>query len=320
MNFLHRESRGWSVWQIGVLLIVAVCLILGVIGATALLRRGASPADVATPTLAPPSPTLILPTPRPTATPTPTQTFAPPRRRARPQRQSHKHPNAHADCRHHRHQRFWAARTVQYTMRDIVQIEDEPVTLLERFSRDKLLLIAEGEVVAGFDLAKVTEDDIVVLGTTVLIFLPPPEILYSRIDNENTFVYERETGILRRPDPDLESEARRLAEAHLVNWALDRDILVKAEETGLIYLENFLRLLGFTQIRVEVRQLEGRIGGWVAAGTRRRAAFVSVLRPGGASRYAASLFLPALLFFATFMNSAPAIVIARRAHGDVGRR
>ena len=95
-----------------------------------------------------------------------------------------------------------------------------------------------------------------VIGATVLIFLPPPEILYSRIDNEGTFVYERETGMLRRPDPDLETAARRLAEAQLVSWALERDILDKAEETGVIYMENFLRSLGFTQIRVEVRPLE----------------------------------------------------------------
>jgi hypothetical protein len=141
-------------------------------------------------------------------------------------------------------------------MRDIVEIEDEPANLFEKFSRDKLLLIAEGEVVAGFDLTKVTEDDIVVIGTTVLLFLPPPEILYSRIDNEGTFVYERETGLLRRPDQDLETEARRLAERHLVGWALDRGILEKAEETGVFYMENFLRSLGFTRVRVEVRGRE----------------------------------------------------------------
>ncbi len=141
-------------------------------------------------------------------------------------------------------------------MRDIVRIEDEPSGLLERLSRDRLMLIAEGEVVAGFDLSKVTEGDIVVLGTNVLIFLPPPEILYSRIDNEKTFVYERETGLLRRPDLELETAARRLAEKQLVSWALERDILAKAEETGIIYLENFLRSLGFTQIRIEVRSFE----------------------------------------------------------------
>ena len=119
-----------------------------------------------------------------------------------------------------------------------------------------IICIAEGEVVAGFDLAKVTEDDIFVVGTTVLLMLPPPEILYSRIDNEKTFVYERETGLLRRPDEHLETEARRLAERHLISWALERGILEQAEETGVFYMENFLWSLGFTRVRVEVRDGE----------------------------------------------------------------
>ena len=129
---------------------------------------------------------------------------------------------------------FGRLETVQYMMRDIVELEDEPANVFEQFSRDKLLLIAEGEVVAGFDLTKVTDDDIFVIGTTVLIMLPPPEILYSRIDNEKTFVYERETGLLRRPDEHLETEARRLAERHLTSWALERGILESGGGNGRV--------------------------------------------------------------------------------------
>jgi len=257
MELLRRDIRGWPVWQLAVLVIVVVCLTLGVVGAVTLLQRGA--AEPPTPTPLPPTRTPVLPTLRPTRTPTPTATPTPtitPLPTPTPLPTSTPTPTPIAVITGIN--AFGRLESVQYTMRDIVRIEDEPAGLLERFSRDRLMLIAEGEVVAGFDLSKVTEDDIVVLGTTVLIFLPPPEILYSRIDNEKTFVYERETGILRRPDPDLETTARRLAEAQLVSWALERDILDKAEETGIIYLENFLRSLGFTQVRVEVRSVENQ--------------------------------------------------------------
>lgn len=257
MELLRREIRGWPIWQIAVLVIVVVCLTLGVVGAITLLQRGAVETPIPTPL--PPTRTPVLPTARPTQTPTPTATPTPtitpsPTPTPLPTSTPTSTPIAVITGIN----AFGRLESVQYTMRDIVRIEDEPAGLLERLSRDRLMLIAEGEVVAGFDLSKVTEDDIVVLGTTVLIFLPPPEILYSRIDNEKTFVYERETGLLRRPDPDLETAARRLAEAQLVSWALERDILDKAEETGIIYLENFLRSLGFTQIRIEVRSLENQ--------------------------------------------------------------
>jgi hypothetical protein len=151
---------------------------------------------------------------------------------------------------------FGRLETTQYVMQTLIEIEDEPDTLLERLSRDKLLLIAEGEVVAGFDLTQVLAGDIVVVGRAVTLTLSPPEILYSRVDNERTFVYERDTGLLRNPDPELETKARRKAEEKLTNWALERGILEDAKEYGRSYLENFLRSLGFTQVTVTIKEAE----------------------------------------------------------------
>jgi hypothetical protein len=144
-------------------------------------------------------------------------------------------------------------------MQTVVDLEKEPSDIWQQvFGTDKLLLIAEGEVVAGFDLTKVNESDIVVQGTTVSFILPPPEILYSRVDNDKTYVYVRETGFLVKPDPNLEKEARRLAEKRMVNWAQDRQILSKAGELGSLYMESFLRSLGFTDVKILVRDVEYR--------------------------------------------------------------
>jgi hypothetical protein len=144
--------------------------------------------------------------------------------------------------------------TAQYVMQTVVDLEREPNNLWQQvFGTDKLLLVAAGEVVAGFDLTQVKASDIVVRGTSVSIKLPPPEILYSRVDNENTYVYQRETGFLVAPDPNLESEARRRAEQALMDWALEHQVLSKAEEFGTLYLETFLHSLGFAEVRIEVR-------------------------------------------------------------------
>lgn len=146
---------------------------------------------------------------------------------------------------------------VEFTMQTVVDLENEPTNLWERVvGSDKLMLIAEGEVVAGFDLAEVTAEDITVSGQSVEIVLPAPEILYSRIDNERTQVYERETGLFVKPDPSLEGRARQLAEEALVDWAIERDIFDKAEQTGKLRLENLLRSLGFTEIEIIVEGKE----------------------------------------------------------------
>jgi len=58
----------------------------------------------------------------------------------------------------------------------------------------------------------------------------------------------------RRPDPDLETEARRIAEAHIADWALERGILEKSEQNGKLYLENFLLSLGFENVQIQIRE------------------------------------------------------------------
>jgi hypothetical protein len=248
------KLRDLSLWQLFVFIFATIGIILGGIG---IIRQVLSetegeptatplpflsdyqtpvketPIRTATPTMTPSS-TPVPPaaaTPRPSLTPSPTPIAV--------------ITGIHA---------FGRLETAQYVLRDIVEMEDAPGNLLERISQDKLLLIAEGEVVAGFDLTKVTEGDIVAIYDTVLLILPEPEILYSRIDNDRTYVYERETGLLRRPDPDLETAARRLAEQQIRDWALERGILDDAEKFGEVYLENFLHSLGFNKIRIEIRR------------------------------------------------------------------
>jgi len=63
---------------------------------------------------------------------------------------------------------------------------------------------------------------------------------------------------LVKPYPGLVEEARRLAKQRLVDWAQDRQILVKAKEFGSLYLESFLRSLGFTEVKIVVRDVEHR--------------------------------------------------------------
>jgi hypothetical protein len=144
--------------------------------------------------------------------------------------------------------------TTQFAMRTVIDLANEPDNLWEDiFGTDRLMLVAEGEVVGGVDLSKVEPEHIVVSGTTVNITLPSPEILYSRIDNENTYVYERKTGLFRQIDKTLESRARQLAEQSLVDWAIQRDIYSQAAESAKVQIENLLRSLGFTEIIIQFR-------------------------------------------------------------------
>ena len=147
--------------------------------------------------------------------------------------------------------------TTEFAMRTVIDLGNDPSNLWEDiFGSDQVMLLAEGEVVAGFDLDKVTEEDIEVQGTRIRITLPAPEILYSRIDNERTHVYERNTGFLVEPDKTLESRARQLAEEAITKWATERDIHEAAASAGVIRMENLLRSLGFKDIEIEVENTD----------------------------------------------------------------
>jgi len=257
------EERRWPVWQIIVLTFLIVGAVIYVAAAPLGGRQAGSAQSVAaqaSQTSAAPWPTVhtktptrtatLTATPGPTHTPTPTPTATP---TSTPTPTPTPTPivvitDIHALGR---------LETAQYLMQTVVDLEKEPTNIWQQaFGTDQLLLIVEGEVVAGFDLNKVRESDIQVQGTTVSLMLPPPEVLYSKVDNDKTYVYKRETGFLVRPDPNLETEARRLAEERLVNWAQERQILGHAKEFGTRYLESFLRSLGFTEVYVEVRDVE----------------------------------------------------------------
>lgn len=205
----------------------------------------------ATPTVPPPPPVVTntpTPSPTPTATPGPTNTptLTP---------TSTASPTPTPIIFNIRD--LGRLETTEFAMRTVIDLENDPSNLWQELvGTDKLMLIAEGEVVAGFDLQKIDQKkDIQVQGTSIKIMLPAPEILYSRIDNEKTYVYERRTGLLTQPDPTLESRARLLAEKNLTEWAEGRGIRQKAEAAGRVYLENFLRSLGFTKITIEVKKI-----------------------------------------------------------------
>lgn len=110
---------------------------------------------------------------------------------------------------------------------------------------DKLLLIASGEVVAGYDLSGLSEDDIEKSGDGLRVQLPAPEIFSVRLDNEKTRVYDRDQGLLSRGDKDLESEARLAAEQSIRDAACAAGILREAQENAVKQLGAVLGALGF---------------------------------------------------------------------------
>jgi len=138
--------------------------------------------------------------------------------------------------------------TVVYGMDKIVSGGQESRYLPKLLAGDRLLLIVYGEVTAGVDLGTIEARQIEISGRAVQISIPPAEVFSTRIDNDRTRVYVRETGLFTHPDPNLESDVRREAEHQVRQAALDAGILPTAAANARTTVTTFLKGLGFEQV------------------------------------------------------------------------
>lgn len=140
--------------------------------------------------------------------------------------------------------------TASFTIEKIIEGGTQGNVFQNILYGDKILLIAHANVVAGFDLSKLKESDVKINGEKLEITLPPAEILYSRLDNEQTRVYDRKRGLLTKGDSQLESQARLAAEESIRIAACDGGILQVASENGHKQLQTMFKAAGFDEVVV----------------------------------------------------------------------
>jgi hypothetical protein len=138
--------------------------------------------------------------------------------------------------------------TVHYQLEKVVTGKSSG-PLPDIFTSDKILLVAHGEVVGGVDLSKLQPDDVTVMSDTVTIRMPEAEVLYSKLDNDKTYVYDRQTGIFTKPDPNLESQIRQAAEQEILKTAMEDGLLDKASTNAEDVIRTLLTGLGYTDVR-----------------------------------------------------------------------
>ena len=143
--------------------------------------------------------------------------------------------------------------TASFTIEKIIEAgKEEKNPFVDFLFGDKLLLIAHGQVIAGFDLSKISEKDVDVTGATIRITLPPPQILITSLDNTQTKVYDKRQGLLSNRGKDLESDARIAAEKEITTSACKDNILSEASKNAEKQLTSLFKTLGFTTVLVEI--------------------------------------------------------------------
>jgi hypothetical protein len=142
--------------------------------------------------------------------------------------------------------------TIQYSVEKVITGEINGGTFAALFG-DKILFVGHGTVIAGIDMEKLQPEDMIYNNGVLTVRLPPAEIFIAALDNEKSYVYDRQTGVLNKPDPNLETQVRQVAEQEILKAALEDGILEQAQANAEAYLFKFFTALGFPNTIFEDR-------------------------------------------------------------------
>jgi hypothetical protein len=113
---------------------------------------------------------------------------------------------------------------------------------------DKILFVGHGYVIAGIDMEKLLPDDMRLEGGVLYVTLPASEVFVSSLDNDKSYVYDRETGLLVKPTTDLETTCRQAAQDDILQAALDDGVLEQARINAENYLYRFFQAFGYQNV------------------------------------------------------------------------
>jgi hypothetical protein len=138
--------------------------------------------------------------------------------------------------------------TVRYGIEKVVGMKEEKSPV----GSESILLLVQGKVLAGVDLAQLTPADVTMFkGDAVRVHLSPPHIQEAFLDEKYTKVWDRSITWWTpwvTPDVDLEHKARMQALEDIKKAALDMGILGEAQRNAETDIRNILRAFGIEKV------------------------------------------------------------------------
>lgn len=165
------------------------------------------------------------------------------------------HPDLDAAAVVHEVQALNQLVTVRYVLQQVVGFTEEhhPV------GAESILLMVNGRVSAGVDLASVTQYNVPSIGShSVVLSLPKASITDLYIDEKNTKVWSRSITWWTpwiSANPDLEHEVRLKALDQIRKAALDMGILNDATRNAQETIRRLLRQFGVTAVTFQSGQV-----------------------------------------------------------------
>ena len=112
--------------------------------------------------------------------------------------------------------------------------------------KSEIVMIVSGITRAGYDLGKLSENDLKISGDTISVKLPAVEIFDIIVNPSNTKMFVEEGKWSHEEISTMQADCRN----KMYQNVLDRGILNKADEVGKSKVENLFKALGFKVITI----------------------------------------------------------------------
>lgn len=117
---------------------------------------------------------------------------------------------------------------VKFSMKDVID-----KTEVKTFWPDeRILFVAVGEVTACIDLTKVGKDDVRIEGDSLTLFLPQPEICYTKLDHQQSKIYDVSGMWFSDKVKESVEDIYKIAENKIFTTAMQMNILDKAKQNA----------------------------------------------------------------------------------------
>ncbi|HEY0054639.1 MAG TPA: DUF4230 domain-containing protein [Pedobacter sp.] len=138
---------------------------------------------------------------------------------------------------------------VKYSMKDVIEKKVTRTLLPDK----RILFVAVGEVVGCIDLTKVVKEDIISTKDSVTLFLPNPEICYSKLDHQRSKVYELSGVWMPNDRQKMIEDIYKLAEQKILSNAKEMNVLGKTKENALTIFKPILENISGKKVVISFR-------------------------------------------------------------------
>lgn len=125
---------------------------------------------------------------------------------------------------------------VKYTMKDIIDQRETHMILPD----SRVLFLAVGEVTACLDLTRVKPSDITQSPDSVTVYLPEPEICYTKLDHQKSKVYDIRGAWFDESAKNMVESVYKLAEKKILDNAKEMNVLGMARQNAQLIFKPLL--------------------------------------------------------------------------------